>query len=123
MNATELIAALDIPGAPSDTVRAKLLVALDRYGQEVGNGELMAAARAAMPTAHPFVPPGEWREFYDEGFTSFADEDQGVYLDDMRRYGTEYWQGMQDTERQDRLAKPFLGKQDGEKDAQALNEA
>lgn len=123
MNAKDLIAALGIENAPSDTVRAKVLLALDRYAVEVGNGELMEAARAAMPKADPFAPPGEWREFYDEGFQSVADEECGVYLDDMRRYGTEYWREFSDSERQDRLQQPSLGRSDGMKDAQALNEA
>jgi hypothetical protein len=82
VNAKELITTLGIiESAPSDTVRAKVFLALDRYAVEVGNGELIEAARAAMPKADPFTPPGEWRDFYDEGFQAVADEEGGVYID------------------------------------------
>ena len=123
MDARDIIEAFDLAAAPSDTSRAKLLAAIVRYAKEKSDTDLQAAAQDAMPSANPFSPPDVWRSQYESGFEDFADEDCGVYLDDMRRYGTEYWQGMNDEERQNRLENPALGRSDGEKDATALNAA
>lgn len=116
-------ATLGIDRAKSDSERAQVLSMLSWFANKVDDPALAAAAQSLMPAADPFRPPKEWREHYDTGFTAFADEDRGTYLDDMRRYGTEYWQEFTDAQRLERLSDPSLGEQDGQTDADNLNGA
>lgn len=115
---------LGIDRAPSDTCKAKILNALIRFGLAINDAALIDAAKARLPAANPFEPPVEWKSFYDLAFRQHADEDCGVYPDDDGdRYCREYWQYLTDTERAERLQQPSLGKEDGKKDAEALNAA
>jgi len=123
MDATALIAALNLTSAGSDTVRAGVLEALKSYGRETGQQALVDAAQAAMPKAHPWKPPAAWRGFYLDHFRVTADPDCGVDPDEAERYCGEYWAILTDAQRQERLADPRLGEQDGEKDAENLNNA
>jgi hypothetical protein len=119
-----LIAALKLDAAPSDTARASVLEALKVYGQESGQPALVEAAQAAMPQAHPWEAPAEWRGFYLDHFRMTADTECGVDPDEAERYCGEYWSmNLTDAQRQERLANPRLGERDGEQDAQNLNDA
>lgn len=119
----DIIAALELDKASSDTVRAGILEALKVYASEVGKPELHAAAVAAMPAAHPWTPPEEWRRYYLDAFDAAADPDRGIEPGDGRRYSVEYWQNFSDAERQERLSNPLMGRADGYKDCENLNEA
>lgn len=121
--AQNIIAGLELAKAPTDTVRAFVLDALADYAKATGLSELGKAAREARPAAHPFRPPKEWREKYLETFAQIADPDCGVDPDEGPRYCVEYWQSLTDSQRQQRLAEPWLGEEDGQKDADALNAA
>jgi hypothetical protein len=123
LNAQAIIAALSLESAASDAVRAGVLEALKTYGQETGQQALVDAARAAMPKAHPWKSPAEWRRFYLDHFRTTADPECGVDPDEAERYCGEYWASLTDEQRQERLAEPRLGEQDGEKDAENLNDA
>jgi hypothetical protein len=112
---------LGIDRAKSDSERAQVLSMLAWFSNKVDDPELAAAALALMPAADPFRPSQEWRARYNDAFSSFADEDRGTYLDDMPRYGVEYWQALTDAQRLERLSDPSIGSQDGEKDAENLN--
>jgi hypothetical protein len=119
----DIIAALKLDEAGSDTTRASVLTALLRYAQETKQPDLAQAAKAAMPAAHPWHPPAEWREYYLSAFRMNADDECGVDPDEGSRYCGEYWRDLTDEERAARLADPLMGSGDGEKDADALNEA
>lgn len=119
----ERIHALGFALAKSDAAKAMLLSAIIDFGRNNDIPGLVDEAQALMPPAHPFKAPEAWREQYDSGFTEVADEERGVYRDDMRRYGTEYWQALTDLQRQERLEKPALGYTDGREDAGNLNDA
>lgn len=123
MNPQAIIAALNLESADTDTVRACVLEALRAYGQATAQPALVDAAEAAMPKAHPWLPPAEWRRFYEDHFRIIADPECSVCPDEADRYCAEYWQCLTDAERQARLADPSLGEQDGEKDADNLNDA
>lgn len=118
-----IIAGLELGKAPTDTVRASVLDALVSYAKATGLPELGKAAREARPAAHPFRPPKEWRERYLAAFAESADPDCGVDPDEGPRYCVEYWQGLTDSQRRQRLAEPWLGEDDGQKDADDLNAA
>lgn len=119
----DIIAALDLEHAPSDSVRAFILEALASYAGACGRMDLHAAAKAALPAAHPIKPPAPWRDAYIDSFSVHADEECNVDPSDGPRYCLEYWQALTDTERQARLASPRLGRTDGQKDAENLNDA
>jgi hypothetical protein len=115
---------LQLERCKSDTVRARVLGALIEFAGEVEDADLAAEARAMMPKANPFVPTKPWRDNYLTGLRSVADEDCGVYPDDDgERYAFEYWQGLTDAERNERLQFPEMGEQDGKKDGDNLNAA
>lgn len=122
-NAQAFIQALRLDAAPSDTDRAQLLEALKAYADAAGMPALKEAAHAALPAAHPFRPPKQWKLHYLAEFEQIADPDCGVDPDEGKRYCREYWQSLTDEQRQERLADPQLGREDGQKDADALNEA
>lgn len=119
----DIIAALDLEHAPSDTARAFILEALASYAGVCGRLDLQAAAKAALPAAHPHKPPPHWREAYLDSFSVHADEECNVDPSDGSRYSLEYWRSLTDAERQARLANPQLGRADGQKDAENLNDA
>lgn len=119
----DVIAALNLDMATSDSVRASVLEALKVYAKETEQPGLFEAAAAAMPKAHPWKPPKEWRERYQDTFRCVADEDCNVDPSEAPRYCGEYWAALTDAQRQERLADPLLGNEDGRKDAEALNEA
>ena len=123
MDATDIIAALNLESAGSDTVRAGVLEALKSYGRETGQQALVDAAKTAMPKAHPWKSPAAWRNYYLDHFRVTADPDCGVDPDEAERYCGEYWASLTDEQRQERLADPRMGEQDGEKDAENLNDA
>lgn len=123
MDAQAIIAALKLEMASSDTERALVLDALMSYCKAVGLTDLHDAAKAARPAAHPFKPPKAWRSAYLEVFEVTADPDCGVDPDEGQRYSAEFWQSLTDAQRHERLGAPWLGREDGEKDAEALNEA
>lgn len=118
-----ILQGLHLERAPNDTVRAQVLMALMAYAKETGLSDLEAVARQALPKANPFVPPKAWLDAYRAGFEDIADPECGVCPDESARYGIEYWQGFTDAEREERLAFPELGGADGQKDADALNDA
>ncbi|MCS6496803.1 hypothetical protein NX905_21395 [Burkholderia thailandensis] len=91
-------------------------------GEEDANNEQQL--RECMPVANPFFPPEEWKREYGQGFYAHADEARGTYIEEWERYCVEYWQEqLTDADRQDRLAAPSMGLDDGRKDAEALNAA
>lgn len=120
---SQRLLALGIDQAKSDGSKALLLAAIIDFANHNNLPDLAAEARALMPEAHPFRPPATWREQYDAGFTEVANEDRGVYRDDMPRYGTEFWQALTDQQRQERVENPSLGLADGRADAASLNGA
>jgi hypothetical protein len=120
---SDRINALGIQSTKSDTAKARVLAAIRAFAESVGDDDLAGEARALMPSADPFQPPLAWRDNYYETFPLTADEECNVSVYDMPRYCVEYWQGMSDAERQARLENPALGRRDGTKDAEALNEA
>ncbi len=122
-DARALIAALHLERAPSDTARALVLDALIAYSQAVGLSDLHDAAKAARPHADPFHPPDAWREAYIGVFRRVADPEWGVYPEEADRYCFEYWSGLDDAQRHERLGAPGLGEEDGRKDAEELNRA
>lgn len=119
----QLLAALQLDRAPTDGDRAKVLGALMAYSRAIGNPALEHAAKQRFPAANPFTPPDAWAAHYREWFGTFADEDELDVEMDVDRYCQEYWQGLTDAQRTQRLAKPELGQADGRKDAEALNAA
>lgn len=123
MEPSSLIAALNLETAGSDTVRAGVLEALKSYARETGQQALVDAAQAAMLRAHPWKPAAEWRRFYLDYFRMTADSECGVDPDEAERYCVEYWASLTDAQRQQRLADPRMGEQDGETDARNLNDA
>lgn len=120
---SDRINALGIQSAKSDTAKARVLAAIRAFAESIDDHDLASEARSLMPAADPFQPPLAWRDNYYETFAVTADEECNVDIDDMPRYCVEYWQGMTDVERQARLENPALGRRDGTKDADALNEA
>lgn len=118
-----IIAALQLEKAASDSVRASVLEALKAYAKATEQPELFDAAVAAMPKAHPWRAPKEWRARYEDIFRCVADEDCGVDPSEASRYCGEYWSALTDEQRQERLADPMKGQDDGRKDAEALNDA
>jgi hypothetical protein len=123
IDATALILALRLDDAPSDAARAEVLGALVDYARMRQDAPLAAALQAQLPAAHPRHPPEAWADSYAAGFEMEADEDRGVYMDEMSRYRHEYWGLLADEQRRERLAFPQLGHEDGRKDAEGLNEA
>lgn len=120
-----IVDGLNINRAESNTVKARLLESLIKFGKAVSDDALVQAATAVMPAAHPFKPPEEWRKFYVEAFYVEADSDRGVDPDaDADRCSYEFWQMvLNDADRAERLSKPTMGRGDGERDARNLNEA
>lgn len=120
---SDRINALGIQFAKSDTAKARVLASIRSFAESIGDDALAAEARALMPAADPFSPPVAWRDNYYESFSVTADEECNVDIDDMPRYCIEYWRSMTDAERNARLENPAMGRGDGIKDAEALNEA
>jgi len=121
----QLIDLLRLENAPNDTARAAVLFALVSYGKACNDMALVEAANAAMPLANPLKPPAEWAKRYKEGFCLVADPDCGVEPDDCHLNASLYWRNyLTDEQRRERLANPVeLGFEDGQSDAQALNDA
>lgn len=120
---SDRINALGIARARTDADKALVLTAICAFADSIGDSQLAEEAKSMMPCADPFSPPHTWRQEYDKGFQAVAREECGVYLDDMHRYGTEFWQSMSDDQRRQRLGSPHIGDADGRRDANALNEA
>ncbi len=113
--------ALGLERAKSDADRARVLGAIRRFAESVGDDELVAEVQSLMPAANPFMPPETWRTKYKEGFAVEADEECGTYVEEADRYAVEYWQMLSDAQRQARLEAPSSGYDDGRKDAEGLN--
>ncbi|MGF6996858.1 hypothetical protein [Paraburkholderia sp. GAS32] len=118
---SERLRALGLERAKSDADRARVLGAIRRFAESIGDAALVAEVQAVMPAANPFVPPETWRVKYEEGFAVEADEGRGTYIEESERYAIEYWQMLSDAERQTRIEAPSLGYDDGRKDADGLN--
>lgn len=117
---SERLLALGLERAKSNADRARVLGAIRRFAESIGDAELVADVQALMPAANPFVPPETWRVKYEEGFAVEADEGRGTYVEEAERYAFEYWQMLSDAERQARLEAPSTGYDDGRKDAEGL---
>ncbi|MEG1349774.1 MAG: hypothetical protein RSD49_17200 [Hafnia sp.] len=115
------ILALGIEQAKTDADKAMLLSSIIRFARAIGDDTLVEAANGLMPQAHPFKPPLAWKAAYCGAFENEADESTGTYVDDMDRYCADYWCGLTDAQRQERLQRPALGESDGAKDAATLN--
>jgi len=117
------LTALGFARAPNDAVRARLLLSIAQFADDIGDQDLADTARGCLPAVSPFKPPANWHKGFCDGFRFQGDPDSGVDPDDGHNQGLMLWQMSSDAWRSLRgVDSERQGFADGEAEALAQNE-